>query len=262
MPEGHPEQAEAQFDQALRLAGSSRTAQADARCNLGVARFLGGHPREAARDFAAALNTDPGHARSLANLGLLQLLNGDTEAGMERIQNAALLDPKSADIKSALGYAFCRTGNVNEGIRASHEALALNPNLFEPCYNMGKAYADAELYDIAERYLARASQMRPKSWEAQTTLGVVKVALGQLAQAIQSFQSASYLVQNQPLVLLNLALALGMNGKHKEAELYLQQINRIDKENVDVYGAMGWLHLLRDSASLAAGEMADALSKH
>ena len=180
---------------------------------------------------------------------------------MERLQNAALLDPKSADVQSALGYALCRTGSVNEGIRASHEALALNPNLFEPCYNMGKAYADAELYDIAERYLVRATQMRPQSWEAQTTLGVVKVAQGQNAQAVQCFQAASYIVQNQPLVLLNLALALGINGQHKEAELYLQQINRLDKENADVYGAMGWLHLLRDSPSLAAGELEDAVEK-
>ena len=172
--EGQPDQSEAQFGEAIKLAGSSRTAQADARCDLGVARFLGGRPREAAREFAAVLNTDPGHARSLANLGLLQLLNGDTEAGMERLQNAGLLDPKSADIQSALGYALCRTGAVNDGIRAAHEALSLNPTLFEPCYNMGKAYADAELYDIAERYLVRATQIRPQSWEAQTTLGVVK----------------------------------------------------------------------------------------
>ena len=259
--EGQPGEAEAQFGQALKLAGGSRSAQADARCNLGVARFLNSHGREASREFGAALGADPGHARALANQGLLLLLNGEIESGLERIQNAALLDPRSADIQAVLGYAYCRTENVNDGIRASHSALALNANLFEPCYNMGKAYADAGLSDIAERYLTRACQMRPQSWEALMTLGVVKVALGQPSQAIQSFQSASYLIQNQPLILLNLALALGLNGQHKEAELYLQQINRLDPDNVDVYAAMGWLHLLRDSPSAAAGEITIALEK-
>ena len=92
--EGQPDQAEAQFSQALKLGGTSPDARADARCDLGVARFLGGHPREAAREFSAVLGADPGHARSLANLGMLQLLQGDIDAGLERLQNAAPAGPE------------------------------------------------------------------------------------------------------------------------------------------------------------------------
>ena len=257
--EQHFDQAVVQFEQALSLSGVSPSAQADARCNLGVARCLDGDSREAAREFITALALDPGHARALANEGLLELLGGDVDSGLERLHDAALMDPRSADIQSAVGYALGRSGAINEGIRASHEALVLSPHLFEPCYNLGKAYADAGLWDIAERYLSRACQWRPHSWQVQTTLGVVHVARKQTMLAIQCFHAANQLCHNQPTILLNLATALALNRQDREAERHLQQADRIVKGGADGHHIMGWIHLLRDSASLAAAEMEIAL---
>ena len=259
--QGHPDQAVAHFTQALKLAGDAPAAQADAHCNLGVAHVLAGDRAEAGRAFSTTLGLDPGHARALANAGLLQMLGGETDAGLEQLQDAATLDQKSADIQSALGYALCHVGATNEGIRASHEALVLKPSLFESCYNLGKAYADAHLWEIADRYLSRACQIRPQSWEAHTTLGVARLALGQTVQAIQSFQAANQLSHNKSLVLIDLAAALARNGQHPEADRSLRQAARIDKDNVEVNRVQGWIHLLRDSASLAAAEIEVALEK-
>ncbi|MBV9851807.1 MAG: tetratricopeptide repeat protein [Armatimonadetes bacterium] len=259
--EGNPDQAVVQFGQALKLAVASPSAQADAHCNLGVAHALAGDEREAARELFEALSVDSGHARALANEGLLELRSGEMDFGLERLHDAAQLDARSADIQGAFGYALCRAGAINEGVRAAHEALALNPSLCEPCYNLGKAYADARLFDIADRYITRAAQSRPRSWEVQTTLGVVRLALGQTSQAVGCFQAANRLIQNQPRVLLNLASALALNRQDQEAERLLKQLSRTDKDNPAVPSAMGWLYLLRDSASLAAGELEIALEK-
>ncbi len=259
--EGRWEQAGVQFQQALTLAGGEPAAEADAHNNLGVVRRAEGAAPDAAREFAAALGLVPGHAHALANQGLLQLLGGEKEAGLAKVEEAAHLDPRSAGVRAVLGFALCRTGNVNGGIRASREAMTLDQHLFEPYANLGKAYADAGLPDVAEHYLARAVQIQPRSWEVRQTAGVVKVMLEQSPQAVADFECGLHLNPQHPPLLIGLAVACALTGRGAEAKRRLEQAERLDKGNPLIHGHLGWLSLREDSATQAASETEIALEK-
>jgi tetratricopeptide (TPR) repeat protein len=255
------DQAAMQFQQALTLAESSPSAQADAHTALGVARQAEGSTPEAAKAFATALNLVPGHARALANQGLLQFLGGEKEAGLEKIRNAAHLDPKSAGVKATLSFALCRTGDISAGIRAGRDALTSNRNLFEPYANLGKAYADASLPDVAEPYLASAMKIRPRSWEVRQTMGVVKIMREQYPQAVIEFECGLQINPQHPPLLIGLAIACALSGRADEAKRRLKQAERQDQGNPFIHGHLGWLSLREDSATEAQAETQLALEK-
>jgi tetratricopeptide (TPR) repeat protein len=259
--DGRWDQAALQFQQALTLAEGSPSAQADAYTALGVARQADGAAPEAAKSFAAALSLVPGHARALANQGLLQFLDGEKELSLAKIQNAAHLDPQSAGVKAILSFALCRTGDTNMGIRAGFEALRLNGNLFEPYANLGKAYADASLPEVAEKHLANALKIRPRSWEVRQTMGVVKIMREQYPQAVTDFECGLQINPQHPPLLIGLAIACALSGRLEEAKRRLKQAERQDQGNPFIHGHLGWLSLREDSATEAQAETQMALEK-
>lgn len=260
--DGRCEEGLAQFGEALRLATGSEPGEADAHNNRGLAQALAGEIAEAADEFQTALKLDCGHGHALCNQALLQLKQGQVDAALGLLYRAVRLCPASALVRSNYGCALSKALAINEGIREFKEAIALDPHIVEPVYNQAKSYADEGLYDIAERYLARAQQLRPEKWEILNTMGVVRMALHQMPQALECLQAANKLCHNQKLILANLGLCLALSGHDVEAERAFRQAAQVAKDDPEINMHLAWLYMRRHSISQAVAELQIALDRN
>ncbi len=250
------------FGEALRLAGSDGAAQADALNNLGVAHTLAGDLSSATSQFGLALAQEPGHARALTNQAVLLLEMGSFDEAVERLGRAAYVDPQSGLVRNNYGCALSRMLAINEGIREFKEAISLDTHLMEPLYNQAKSYGDEQINDFAERYIMRALQLAPRSWQALTMLGVIKLNQGQSAQAVQSFQAARQIRPQETMIFTDLALALVATNNEAIAETTFQEASRLAPQDYDINLHLGWLYLLQGQTSASTAELAIALDQN
>ena len=255
------EEAALQFQQAYALADGNSQAQADAQNNIGLAQFLAGDRAAAANAFVAALQHDPNHAHAQCNQSLTQAQETITTFLLEKLSRAARLEPTGAGVRTNYGFGLCRIGAINDGILELKEAVGFNSRLFEASYNLGKAYADYDVLEVAERYLARALQFSPRSGEALTAMGVVKTQQRMLAQAVQNFQAAVRLWPQIPLARINLGVAQGLAGEFTEALMHLRKAAELSPEDPSIPAQIGWLYLRQDSLNLGVEELGEALRR-
>ena len=251
------DEAAPQFRQALMLAGDDAALKADAHNNLGLALTLCGD--DAAAEFEAALASDPAHAPALANLALTQMKAAGGAPEAEKLARAAHIDPASAAVRADYGYGLCRLGAVNDGIVALRESVDLDSHLWEACANLGKAYADGDALDHADRYASRAALFSPHSPALLTTLGVIKTRQHLIPQAIQYFQAAVKLWPQSALAHTNLAVALGLSDEFGEAGVHLKRAAQLSPKDAAIPAQVGWLHLRRESITAGLEELGVAL---
>ena len=250
-----------QFVRALKLAGSDTARKADAENNTGLALALSGDTATAEKAFDAALHLDPHHARALTNHCLARMGDGMEASHLETLARAAHLDPKGAPVRAGHGYGLCRVGAINDGILELKEAVGINPHLFEAGYNLGKAYADGGALDVAERYLARAVQVSPRSGAALTALGAVKTAQRLLPQAVGHFEAALKAWPRSALAEANLSVALGLSGDYPGAGKHLKKAGELDAKDPHIPAQAGWLQLMQDNLTAGLDELGIALKR-
>ena len=178
---------------------------------------------------------------------------------MEKLARAAHIDPASAAVRADYGYGLCRLGAINDGILALRESVDLDSHLWEACANLGKAYADGEAMDSADRYVSRAVQFSPHSPEVLTTLGVIKTRQHLIPQATQYFGAAVKLWPQSALAHTNLAVALGLSNEFGEAGVHLKRAAQLSPKDASIPAQVGWLHLRRESITLGLEELGVAL---
>ena len=251
------EEAVPQFRQALVLAENDAAGRADAQNNIGLALALCGDSAES--EFEAALKAEPSHAPALVNQALARMQKTVLPAEVEQLGRAVHLDPVAAPVRAGYGYGLCRLGAVNDGILALKEAVDLNSRLWEACYNLGKAYADCDALDSAERYASRALQFSKTSPELLTLMGVIKTQQRIIPQAVQHFQAALKIWPQSALAHTNLAVAQGLSGEFAEAGIHLKKAAALDPGNAQIPAQSGWLHLRRESITAGLEELGVAL---
>jgi len=249
------DEAAGQAAQSLSLAADP-AAQADARNGLGLALSLAGDLPAAEKAFAEALGADANNARALVNLALTQMREEAAVAGcVERLGRAARLDPLDAAVRADYGYGLCRVGAVNDGILELKEAIGISSRLTEALYNLGKAYADGDALEIAERYLARAMQLSPHSAPVLTALGVIKTRQRIIAPAVQYFGEVVKLWPQDALARTNLGIAQGLAGAYAEATLHLKKASELAPDDPHIPAQLGWVALMQENISLGLEEL-------
>ena len=253
------DEAAVQFRQALAMAGAGTTVCADSQNNVGLALCLSGDVAGATAAFDAAVEMDPAHAHALTNAALARLISAPpTAAEMDKLSRAARMDPAGAAVRADYGYGLCQSGAVNDGILELKEAVSLSSHLFESCYNLGKVYADGEATDIAERYLARALQLSPRSVEALLGVGVIKLRQKLIPQAVTAFQTALRTAPNLALARINLGLAQGLAGEFTDAALQFSKAAQLDPKDAHAPAQAGWLQLRQENLTAGMNELAIA----
>ena len=140
-----------------------------------------------------ALAIDPNSGEAYAVLGMVTretAHNSDRvlAQAIDDLQKAIALDPSSGPAHEWYGVALLQMGHVDEAYTQLREAAQLDPLSVATTVWLGEAAYLERRYDDAIAYAHEALDLSPQRHDAYETMGLAHEALGNTAQAIDSFQ--------------------------------------------------------------------------
>jgi len=209
---GQLPEALAQLHKAIDLNPNS----ADAHRCLGDALTNAGREAEAVVEYQAALAIEPENSRILNNLGAALTAVGQLPTAIEHLHHAVRLKPDYADARGNLGNALVRSGKVSEGIAELQKAAALNPYDTWTISHLGVALAQSGRLAEAIPQFRNAALLNPSAY-AHNNLGAALMKTGGLPEAIEEFQEAIRVDPDFVQAYANLAQALKLSNRPREA---------------------------------------------
>lgn len=218
---------------------------------LGVIELARGHATQVV-DALSKFN----EGGKTADVGTLDLLGraygqlGRTSDAMEVLSKAVKLAPKNAALQMRLGATKLRAGDTADGIKDLQTSLDLAPSA--PAAEMlvltdlGGAH-----WNEAISAVGQLQKAQPKSPIPGNLLGLVKLAQFDLPAADSQFSALAKQYPDYIPAQLNLAQALGLEGKTGQAEDVLANVLAKEPANGVALTRMVEL-LLRDGKSDAA----------
>jgi predicted O-linked N-acetylglucosamine transferase (SPINDLY family) len=194
--------------------------RADALIAQGHALEDAGRIDDALRQYEAAAQMAPGHARAHLNIGNAWLAKGDAAAALQAYETAL-------QVRSGYAPAHFNMGNALQGLGRASEAMARYREAVQ---------CDAQFVD---------------AWIA---LGNTQDDLGQPEAALESYANALRLAPDRAQVLVNLAQVERKLGRLADAERSCRRAIGIDPRLTQAHLALGQLQMeLRDpEAALAS----------
>ena len=92
-----------------------------------------------------------------------------------------------------LGRAYAYDGQMDKAAEIADRCLAQYPDTYDCYFARGAIYLQAEKFELAQRYLARAILLKPESGIVHHRLGLVLENLGRPDEAKASYRHASEL---------------------------------------------------------------------
>lgn len=127
--------------------------------------------------------------------------------------------------QAAINYArnLKALGAKEQAFAAVAQAYTINPNHKGLASEYGRLALEQEQISLAEKLLAQADDPINPDWKTISARGTVLAKQGKYRDAIPHYERALALSPNQTSVLNNLALAHAMNGHAEQAEPLLRQ---------------------------------------
>jgi len=171
----------------------STSRNAVAHHNLGQAYLALGRPGEAAAQFQAAVNINPGDIRSLNQLATICINTRRYDEAQRYLDDALAMAPENALLHGNQGTLYFRTNR--DALALEHYLLAVkyDPRNALAHYSLGNYYlAKGDLAKAAD-YFRTTTQLEPRDAEAFFQLGKVLGPLQQLDEAVACLQRAAEL---------------------------------------------------------------------
>jgi Flp pilus assembly protein TadD len=159
-------------------------------------------------------------------------------------QRVVMVQPNNYDAMLEIGRAHIARGQAFYGILALEQARTVRPDDWRPWSLLGAAYEQVRRADDARAAWAQALALSPENPDVLTNMAISAMTRGDNAAAEPLLRRAAAQPGASLKVRLNLAMALGLNGKMAEAE----QILRRDLPPEQADSNLAWL-----SARNAAG---------
>lgn len=183
--QGHLDQAEAEFAQALALDSTSAPAWND----LGNLQVQRGEVDLAEHSYQCALELLPSYAEALANLASLRAGQGRTVEALDLYARSLAISPLRGEVHHNLGTLHLRAGRYSEALAALERAAALNPEAAGVQFNRGGALEGLGRLSEAEAAYQRALSLDPGYVRAWYNLGLLYERLGRPAEAVTAFDA-------------------------------------------------------------------------
>ena len=177
---------------------------------MGDALLELGDYRRAAETYSRIEDLDPGALATETRLGRLAVLRGDFSAA-ERHFEVALAQARAALVPAAESVAWCH-------------------------WQLGETAFQAGDNQAAERHYRDALEAYPNYVRALASLGRVRAALGDSADAIRQYERATNIVPD-PMFVSALGDLYEINGRHQEARRQYQLVEQIGRLN-ELNGAL------------------------
>ncbi|AKF05744.1 tetratricopeptide repeat protein [Sandaracinus amylolyticus] len=278
----HPEAAEQQFREAIRLGPSvfesylalarlyvdvdrgadalavleqARTQvpeSAEMRQSLGMFELGRNRLPEAIRELRRALELDAQLPGASFGLGVALRRSNRLDDAAEVFERLATIDPGHPGLALERGLLYEARGESDRAVRFYSDALAESPDDPELLLRLGAAQVAANQIEAAEESLTRAQRLTPSSAEVEHFLGRVAFARQNLPTASQHFERALALDATRGEFHLYAGWAALEEGQIGRARERVQEAIRRDPTLGDAY----WI---RGAVSLRTGAVRDAL---
>jgi predicted O-linked N-acetylglucosamine transferase (SPINDLY family) len=194
-----------EFDRAVALHRTGRSAEAEALCEavlarspedaralhlLGAIRFAGGRPDEAIGLLTRAVAAMPDYAEAEFNLGAMLAANGKTVEAADHYGRAAALRPEHTEAQARLAATLMNLRRYAESEEAYRRVLALEPDHVAAHTDLAALALIRGDLDAAEHYARRAAALAPQHPVAALRLGRALDEAGQQSEAIQQYRRA------------------------------------------------------------------------
>lgn len=185
-----PGRAEALNEQAIRLFGSGRLAEAIPLLRQAVALA-------------------PGNAAYHNNLGELLRLTGDPDGAMLALDRALALNPRYPEAHSNRGNLLRQLGRAAEAAQAYEAALALKPDFADAWSNLATARMDLRDFPAAIAALRRAIALHPAQGLYHKNLGLALLETGDEAAAEAALRASEQAAIRPPALGVEILVARG-----------------------------------------------------
>jgi tetratricopeptide (TPR) repeat protein len=219
-----PEQARAEFEEAIRL----DPGYALAHYNLGRIHYQQGELDLAQAAFEEAIENDPELAAAHTNLGVVYADQGRYAEAIAEYETAIELDPDDDMAHYNLAGTYYDQGQLDAALAEYQEAVRIEPENADAHYNLARIYYQQGYLDQALAEWQRTAELEPEDSVTYNNIGRVYFDQGRLAEAVDALNQAIELDPYNPLPHFNLALVYRELGQVDEAiaefEAYLDVI--------------------------------------
>jgi predicted Zn-dependent protease len=212
--EGAAAMQDSRFDEAAAIYGelvNAKPADAGLLLNLGMARYMAGHPAEAVAPLKKAVQLNPAAAPASLFLGASLLDLGQPKEAVALLQKAVTAMPSNGDAREMLARAQLMLSRF-QNAAASYRALSrIEPENPKAWYGMAKSYEG-----LAEQLLATLQQQSPDSPVLELLVADVAVTQDKFPAALAIYRRV---LANPPVGGLHDAVAdlYDQAGKHEWA---------------------------------------------
>lgn len=197
---GHPQEAEASYEQALRLA----PADTELLYSVGLYQLISGDRNRAVDLFTRRLKLAPRDAETLFYLAQAYHLQGNNELALRTIEKSAKLAPDNPAILQKQGELLSSSGDHVAALASLLKAQQLDPRLTRIDLDLAVASYRNQDLDNATKYASAAVQLRPDDPEGLILLAETEVKLAQWEEAEPVYRHLLTLRPDDPAALLGL----------------------------------------------------------
>lgn len=141
---------------------------------------------EALKDFNRVINDIPRPVKSLRLRADINFEKGNTESAYEDIEKALKLDPLEPEVLTMYGHFLYSQRKFKEAEEKWRLALVYGEYLPYTASNMGLVTLYLKKYKEAEKYLARALELKPTKSDYWYNYGHVNSALGRKCKMVEA----------------------------------------------------------------------------
>ena len=241
--DGKPEQAIAQYTEALRLEPDDPEVHVD----LAMALAGAGRSTEAMAEYAEALRLDPDQPKAHNNVGNTLAADGRLDEAVTHYRAAIRADPHYADAHGNLANVLAMERDVDAAIAEYRAALAIDPDYAEAHQNLGIVLAEHGRQAEAVPHYRAALRLRPDAPDALGNLAWLLATSEDLsvrrpAEAIALAERACQLTGYRDPGLLDALAAAHAAAGHVDVAVATA------RKGVDLANAAGKLDIAREIA--------------
>ncbi len=156
-------------------------------------------------------------AAAVLLMGLESTRTDSTGDDVQRLDRMAAWAPQLPELQIRLSQAALAAGDIEAAVTAGCRAAELRSHSAAAQAACGSAQLQAEDYQAAERYLAEAVRLAPRTWENRFDWAQALAGSGKFTAAAEQFEKAAELAPEEPQVPLAWARMELRIGRRSEA---------------------------------------------
>ncbi len=227
-----------------------------AQCFLKQAQWSSGY-----NELLRTVDIDPDHKRAHLDLAGLLLAGGKPDQAREHAQTVLKLDSQNAEAQVLLSNTYA-PDQLASAIDEAKKAVAMDPSRSDSYLNLALLQERNKDLAAAEQNFLKAISLNPKSATAVESLGRFYVAQKRFPNAEKQFQSAIALAPQDANPRGTLANFYLSQGQADKAEQTLRDAKAALKDNPAGYRLLGDFYLSRGEIDKAAAEFSSLYTEH